>query len=158
MLQLIWKRKIYYFNETEEALNFIKLKKYNKIILITNGGNDGENFIKKARKIIGNNTIALITCFMAKDYLKIVEKIENVFISSLHCNCIKKFLSLACNEDLNELKNLQKENEKKYQKMDKSFKFKELDENAFKFPKFKESGKFEELDFEDMYEEHCIIT
>ena len=151
------KAKIYYFNETEEALNFIKLKKYNKIILITNGGNDGENFIKKARKIIGNNTIALITCFMAKDYLKIVEKMENVFISSLHCNCIKKFLSLSCNEDLNELKNLQKECEKRYQKMDKSFKFKELDENAFKFPKFKESGKFEELDFEDIYEDHCII-
>ena len=30
---------IYYFNESNEALNFIKRKKYNKIILITNEAN-----------------------------------------------------------------------------------------------------------------------
>ena len=35
------KTKIYYFNETNEALTFIKRKKFNKIILISNGRNNG---------------------------------------------------------------------------------------------------------------------
>ena len=55
------KTKIYYFSQSNAALNFIKRKKYNKIILISNGGNDGIGFINNARKIIGNNTISLIT-------------------------------------------------------------------------------------------------
>ncbi len=37
--------KIYYFNETNKALEFIKRKIYNKIILITNGANNGKDFI-----------------------------------------------------------------------------------------------------------------
>ena len=45
------KTKIYYFNESNEALEFIKWKKYNKIILITNGKNNGYEFIENARKI-----------------------------------------------------------------------------------------------------------
>ena len=44
------KTKIYYFNETNEALKFIRKKIYNKIILITNGGNKGDNFIEKQEK------------------------------------------------------------------------------------------------------------
>ena len=48
------KTKIYYFYDSNEALNFIKRKKYNKIILITNGANDGIGFINNARQIIGN--------------------------------------------------------------------------------------------------------
>jgi hypothetical protein len=35
------KTKIYYFNESDEALTFVKRKKYNKIILISNGRNNG---------------------------------------------------------------------------------------------------------------------
>ena len=143
------KTKIYYFDESEEALEFIKRKKYNKIILITNGANDGVNFINNSRAIIGNNTIALITCFVVENYLKIVQNMENVLLNSVFCNCIKKFLSIVCKEDLNEIKNLEKEIEKKYQELDNSFQFKEINENAFSFPKYKESGKFEELDFKD---------
>ncbi len=56
--------KIYYCSTTEEALKLIDRKKYNKIILITNGNNNGEYFIKKAREIIGANTIALVSCYL----------------------------------------------------------------------------------------------
>ena len=150
------KTKIYYFNETDEALKFIRKKIYNKIILITNGGNKGDDFIKKARKIIGNDTIALVTCFVAKDHLKMVQDMENVLLSSPDFNCMKKFLSLVCEENLEEIKNLQKESEVKYKKLDKSFCFKKIDESAFKFPKFKESGEFKELDFGDK-DDNCLI-
>ena len=143
------KTKIYYFNESEEALEFIKRKKYNKIILITNGANDGLNFINNARRIIGSNTIALITCYVAQKYLKMVQNMENVLLNSALCNCMKQFLNIVCNENLKEIKNLQKEIEKKYQELDNSFNFKELTKNAFNFPKFKESGNFEDLDFKD---------
>ena len=125
--------------------------------MITNGGNKGDNFIKKARKIIGNDTISLVTCFVANDHLKMVQDMENVLLSCPHFNCMKKFLSLACEENLEGIKNLQKEAEKKYKKLDKSFCFKKINENAFKFPKFKESGKFEDLDFGDK-DDNCIIV
>ena len=68
--------KIYYFSETNEALSFIKRKKYNKIILITNGANNGIGFINEARKIIGSNTISLITCYVVKKYMDIVKSMK----------------------------------------------------------------------------------
>ena len=52
-----------------KSLEFIKRKKYNKIILITNGGNKGKDFIANARKIIGKDTIALVTCYVANNHL-----------------------------------------------------------------------------------------
>ena len=67
---------------------------------------------------------------------------------------MKKFLSFACDENLEEIKNLQKEAENKYKELDNSFCFKQIDENAFKF---KENGKFEELNFEENDDYHCII-
>ena len=143
------KTKIYQFNESDEALTFIKRKKYNKIILITNGANNGGDFINNARRIIGNNTIALITCYVAQNYLDIAQEMENVLLNSKFCTFMKKFLSIVSNENLNEMKNFQKEIEKKYQELDNSFQFKEINENAFSFPKYKKSGKFEELDFKD---------
>ena len=130
-------------------MEFIKRKKYNKIILITNGGNNGCSFIENSRKIIGNNTISLITCFVAKNYLKDVKKMENVLLNSKYCNCMKDFLRIACNENLNEMKNLQKTIENKYKEIDNSFCFKKIDENAFKFPKFKENCKLNEIDFSE---------
>ena len=141
------KTKIYYFNESDEALRFINRKKYNKIILITNGGNDGANFIENARRIIGNKTIALITCFVAQNYLKIVQTMENVLLNSILYDCMKDFLKIVCSENLNEIKKFQKEIEGKYKQFDNSFHFKDINEDAFNFPNFKESGKFSELNF-----------
>ena len=75
----------------KKLMELIKRKKYNKIILITNGGNDGANFINNERKIIGNKSIALITCFVAQNYLKIVQNMENVLLNSVFCMYEKIF-------------------------------------------------------------------
>ena len=146
-----FKTKIYYFNESEEALTFIKRKKYNKILLISNAGNGGCNFIEEARKIIGNNTIAMITCYLPLNYFKEVKNMENVLLNSSEYDCMKEFLWIFFNENLNAMKNLQKKLEKKYQQFDPYFNFKEINENAFNFPNFKEGGKFEELVFPDNF-------
>ena len=143
------KTKIYYFNESNAALNLIKRKKYNKIILITNGANNGEAFIDDARKIIGNNTIALVTCYLAKNHINWIKDKDNIFLNSKHCNCIKEFITSSIKKDLNELKNLQKKIEKDYKMIDESFCFKEINEDAFRFPMFKEEGKLEDIDFSE---------
>ena len=141
------KTKIYYFSQSNAALNFIKRKKYNKIILISNGGNDGIGFINNARKIIGNNTISLITCFVAKNYLDIVKKSENILLNSKHYNCIKEFLNFSTIKNINALKNLQKEVELHLKSLDNSFRFQPINNKAFNFPNFKEIGTFSEIRF-----------
>ena len=122
-------------------------KLYNKIILITNGKNNGFQFIENARKIIGNNTIAMITSFIAKNHLKDVEKMENVLLNSGYCDCMEEFLRIVCNENLNEMKDLQNRLEKKYQEIDNSFHFIKINKNAFNFPYFKEKGNINDIDF-----------
>jgi DNA-binding response OmpR family regulator len=53
---------IYLCETTSKALKLIKRKKYNKIILISNIGNNlnGKKIIDEARKIIKNDTIVLL--------------------------------------------------------------------------------------------------
>ena len=141
------KTKIYYFSETNEALSFIKRKKYNKIILITNGANNGIGFINEARKIIGSNTISLITCYVVKKYMDIVKKYENIFLNSKYYNCITEFLNFATTKNIDQLKNLQRNVENNLKNIDESFSFKQINKNAFNFPYFKSGGKFSEINF-----------
>ena len=141
------KTKIYYFNESDEALKFIKRKKFNKIILISNGGNNGIGFINDARKIIGNNTISLITCYVAQNYMNVIQKTENILLNSKYYNCIKEFLRYSTNKNINALKNLQKDVENNLKKLDNSFSFKPLNNNAFNFQHFKNGGNFHEIQF-----------
>ena len=143
-----FKTKIYYFYDSNEALNFIKRKKYNKIILITNGANDGIGFINNARKIIGSNTISLFTCYVEEYYMDIVKDNENIFLNSKNIDCIKEFLNFAVNKNIDSLKNLQNLIENKLKEIDNSFYFKPLNDNAFYFPNFKEGGRFSELNFD----------
>ena len=142
------KTKIYYFNESDEALNFIKRKKYNKIILISNGGNNGIGFINDARKIIGNNTISLITCFRAENYMDTIKNNENILLNSKCFDCIKEFLNFSISENIEKLNNLQKEIEKELQDFDDSFSFKQINKNAFDFPNFLKYGYFNEIYFD----------
>ena len=142
------KTKIYYFNQSNEALNFIKRKIYNKIILITNGGNDGIGFINSARKIIGNNTISIITCYVAQNYMDIVQKNENIFINSKHYECMKEFLDYSTNKNINALRNLQINIETNLKNLNNSFHFRPINNNAFHFPKFKEKGDFSNINFD----------
>ena len=146
-----FKTRIYYFNETNEALKLIKRKKYNKIILITNGANNGEAFIDDARKIIGNNTIALVTCYLAKNHMNWVKNKENIFLNSKHSECIKEFITYSVEKNLNKLNDLQKKIEKDYKIIDKSFCFKEINEEAFRFPLYEKNkeGKLEDIDFSE---------
>ena len=141
------KTKIYYFNESGEALTFIKRKKYNKIILISNGGNNGIGFIKDARKIIGSNTISLITFYVAKNYLDIVKNTENILLNSKHYNCIKEFLNYATTKNIIALKNLQRTVENNLKNLDDSFSFKKMNSNTFYFPNFKDGGSFSSINF-----------
>ena len=142
------KTKIYYFNESNEALNFIKRKKYNKIILVSNGGNNGIGFINDARKIIGNSTISLITCFRAENYFDDIKNTENILLNSKCFDCIKEFLNFSTSENIEKLKNLQKEIEKELQDYDDSFSFKEINKNACNFPNFIKEGNFNEIYFD----------
>ena len=142
------KTKIYYFNESNEALNFIKRKKYNKIILVSNGGNNGIGFINDARKIIGNSTISLITCFRAENYMDDIKNTENILLNSKYFDCIKEFLNFSTSENIEKLKNLQKEIEKELQDYDDSFSFKEINKNACNFPNFIKEGNFNEINFD----------
>jgi len=143
------KTKIYYFNESGEALNFIKRKKYNKIILVTNGGNNGIGFINDARKIIGNTTISLITCYRAENYMDIIKNSENILLNSKYFDCIKEFLNFSISENIEKLKNLQKEIEKELQDYDDSFSLRQINNNAFNFPNFLNDGNFNEIYFDE---------
>ena len=142
------KTKIYYFNQSNEALNFIKRKKYNKILLISNGGNDGIGFINNARKIIGSNTISLITCFVAQNYMNVIKNSENVLMNSKHFECMKEFFNFSINKNINALRRLQQNIESNLKTLDKSFCFKPINNNAFNFPNFKEKGTFADIHFD----------
>ena len=90
--------KIYYVNTTEEGLRLIDRKKYNKIIIITNGGNNGEEFINESRKILGANSIALVSCYIPKRHLNWIIKLPNTFIGN-EMDFIKEFLLYSIKED-----------------------------------------------------------
>ena len=77
------KFNIYPCETSEEALNLIKRKKYNKIILISNIGDDfgGKKFVIKARELIGNEVIALFSAYSIS-HLDWVKKFKNAFFSN----------------------------------------------------------------------------
>ena len=138
--------KIYYVNTTEEGLKLIDRKKYNKIVIITNGGNNGEDFIKESRKIIGANSIAYVTCYIPKNHVNWVSKLKNTLLSN-DKEIFKDFLKNVITENKSEMKKLKTIIEYKYAK-----KFNEFNEDSiFDFPKFMKEGKFEELEFDPKY-------
>lgn len=68
--------KVYYVKSSEEGLELIKKKKYNKIILITNGNNNSKECITDARKIIGANCIALVSTFEPPNHIEWVKNLK----------------------------------------------------------------------------------
>ena len=138
--------KVYYVNSTEEGLKLIDRKKYNKIIIITNGGNNGEEYIKEARKIIGGNTLALVSCYMPSNHIKWVSELPNTLLSDKK-EIFKEFLLNAVQEKKVEMKNLKIKIEKEYGK-----KFDKFNENEiYNFPKFLPEGEFKTLRFIPKY-------
>lgn len=141
--------KIYYANSTEEALKIVDRKKYNKIILITNGGNNGNEFIIKARKIIGANTVALVSCFIPKRHIKWVSQLPNTLISH-EMNFFKDFLISSVLEKKNKIIELKNKIENEYK-----IKFNQFYEHdLFNFPKFKTEGSYNELKFKPQYNKY----
>ena len=138
--------KIYYVKTTEEGLKLIDRKKYNKIIIITNAGNNGEEFINKSRKILGANSIVLVSCYMPKRHLSWIRKLPNTFIGN-EMDFIKEFLEYSILEKKDKMIELKNRNEKKYK-----IRFDHFNENElFSFPHFMRKGSFLDLTFNPEY-------
>jgi hypothetical protein len=128
---------------SQEALNLIKRKKYNKIILISNVGTDlgGKHFINEARKIIGNDVIALFLAYN-KSHLDWIKNYPNAIFSNE-----PKFYEeyLECfNDNYNingKIRDLISKLENHY---DVKFNF---NDKFLDFPYYKESGKYSDLTF-----------
>ena len=99
---------IYPCETSEEALNLIRKKKYNKIILISNVGTDlgGREFVINARKIIGNDVITLFLAYNIQ-HINWIKNFKNSLFSNqptfyedyLNCfeekyNCENEILNL----------------------------------------------------------------
>ena len=136
---------IYPFETSEEALKLIERKKYNKIILISNIGDDkgGKKFIEDARKILKSKVISLFLSYN-ESHLKWVQNFENALFS----NKPKFYESyLECFDKKHEfqiklsLKELRKSIEDHY-----NIKLK-FDNKFLDYPLFKNSGKYSDLTF-----------
>lgn len=136
----------YFIESNEEALELVERKKYNKLIIITNGNNNGKEFIIQARRIIGSNTIAAVTTYNVYEHINWVKNMENVLIlngSYFHekfFNCIKSNNKNLYNQLRNEIINYYNNN--KFE-----FYLNEASPNLFNFTNFKNSGTFKELNF-----------
>ena len=148
--------KVYFINTTEEAIELLNKKKYNKVIIITNGSNNGKDFIIEARKIIGANTIAAVTAYDIARHISWVKDMKNVLILN-GIDFHKKFLRAVINQNFESLQNLRNEIIECYSNIN-GFELRELTRDLFNFPKFKSEGRFEELDFGQRNEESsCYI-
>ena len=138
--------KIYFMKNTDEAMDLLNRKKYNKIIIITNGNNGGKEFIINARRIIGSNVIAAVSAYAIRKHIKWVKDMENVLLingTDFHI----KFFKSAIYNDINSLNQLKQEIINYYNDIP-DFKFREFSNDIFIFPNFKEEGKFEDLKFQ----------
>ena len=137
--------KVYYIKATEEALDLIDRKKYNKIIIITNGSNNANKFIKEARKIIGANTIAVVSSFNISSKIKWIKELSNILILngiSFH----ERFFKCIKEKNIDQLKLLRRDIINKYSDIP-SFNLKEFDGDLFNFVNFKNEGSFGDLIF-----------
>ena len=98
------KFNIYPCENSDTALKLIKRKKYNKIILISNVGQDlgGKTFINMARKIIGNDVLALFLAY-DMDHLEWIKKTKNALFSNVP-EFYEKYLDCFNNKSVKECK------------------------------------------------------
>ena len=139
------KYNIYPCETSEEALELVKRKKYNKIILLSNVGTDlgGKKFVERAREIIGNDVIALFLAYNTS-HLNWIKSFKNAIFSN-----DPKFYEdyLQCFEEDNiysiksKLEDLIRSIEKHY---DVNFNF---DNKFLDYPRFKETGQYRDLEF-----------
>lgn len=128
---------LYYEKDRESALKLISRKKYNKIILISNIGDEqeGKAFIQRARSILGFDVFVLLFS-TNKDHLKWVIDIPNVLFCHEHKYCVE-YCSGFNEKGLNNLKS----------KLETAYKCKFKDiKGAFDYPLFKKEGEFDSID------------
>ena len=135
---------IYYIRTTEEALNLIEIKKFNKIIIITNANNDAREFINKVRNIIGENTIVGVSVYDIKKHISWIKDMENTIVLN-GIEYHEKFFKSIMNNSIEELKNLREEIIKDFSISIPNFSFRELNENVLHFPNFKNEGQLGNL-------------
>ena len=134
---------------SEEALNLIKRKKYNKIILISNIGPDkgGKKFVEDARKIIGNDIIVLFSAYSIQ-HLTWVKDFKNALFSN-EPKFYEEYLDCFYGKNISETKkalmNLKTKIENHYDKI--KFKF---DNNylLYSLAESQEIKKYSDLKFE----------
>ena len=148
--------KVYYIGETKEALDLIDRKKYNKIIIITNGANQAKEFILEARKIIGENIIAAVSAYDVQKHIKWVKDMNNVILLNDEEFHIRFFKS-AINEDINSIKQLRIDIINHYKDSITNFNMKEISDDCLNFHNFKSEGNFKDLVFKNNSDSSCNI-
>ena len=145
-IQQFAEHNIYTCETTNEALEIVKRKKYNKIILMSNVGSDlgGKEFIDQARKIIGNDVITLFLAYNI-EHLNWIKNYKNSLFSN-EPNFYEKYL--ACfsdeNDDAHKKDNLIELKEKMEKHYKVNFNF---NGQFLYYPNFKGEGKFSDLTF-----------
>ena len=144
---------IYPCETSEEALKLIKRKKYNKIILLSNIGQDlaGKKFVDKARKIIGNDVIVLFSAYDT-NHLQWVQNYKNALFSNepyFFEEYLKCFSPNNSESQIrNNLINLKGKVENYYtNELKYKVKF-NFDYEFIEYPLFKGSGKYSDLSFD----------
>ena len=143
---------IYAFDNSEEALQLIKRKKYNKIILLSNIGPncEGKTFINKAREIIGNNVIVLFLAYN-KAHLNWVTQYKNALFSNsseFYEEYLECFNEVVCLDYFKERFEVKDKILKIKEKLEKHYNVKfNFDDKFLDFPLYKESGMYSELSF-----------
>ena len=156
--------KIYYSKTSEEALELIERKKYNKVIIITNANNNAKNFIKMARKIIGANVIVGISVYNIPLHISWIKMMQNVMLlngEDFHYKFLKAILFNNNNflDNGTSLNNLRNKIINYYTPKIQDFGLKAFNSDLLKFPKFKREGMYTDLTFEKSEEEkkNCLI-
>ena len=148
--------KIYYTTTTEEALELIERKKYNKIIIVTNANNNAKDFINNARKIIGADTIALVSAYNIPLHISWIKTMKNTFILN-GIDFHYKFIKAIMKNELGALNVLRNEVINHYALIYPNFELKEFNRDLLNFPKFKRSGRYDNLTFNEIDNKQCII-
>jgi hypothetical protein len=134
------KMNVYFESNTEKALELIKRKKYNKIIIITScQGNVGKRFVDVARKILGFEVVVLFYSANTNN----LSWIKN-YPNALYTNTEYYYEKYITNYNIKGLFDLKEEMEKNYKC---SFK---LNKKCLEYPLVKKAEKkdFSKLKFE----------
>ena len=134
------KMNIYFETNTESALEIVKKKRFNKIILITSIGLDlsGLKFVEVARGILGFDAVVLFFS-QNKDYLKYIQKIPN----SLYTDNMAFFQEYIMNYNKEGLYRLKNKIEQQY-KINLNF-----TANYLQFPKFINQNEYKNIIFRE---------